>query len=856
MARKYNDGLVITNDKCIGCNKCIYVCPVMGANVSSKGNQKVNVVSKKCIHCGNCIKSCATEAREYSDDIGTFFELLQQGKKISLLVDPDFWYSYGPKALEILGYLKTLGVEKIYDVGFGGDISIWAHMHYLIDNHDYKDRAFIAHTCSSAINFFEQERPEFLEKVIPVQSPLMCTAIYVRKYLRDSNLLAYISPCISAWDEMREFSNIGLIDMNLTIGHLMDYLSDYLSDNDTSRYQNVEYDLEGKFMGRILPVKGSMSDAMTILFERKEQYVRYNTLDGSVIDALSNIINNTKNAPLLAEVINCKNGCLLGSGIDTKWNRSFDVIDAAREVKAEIFMNVDESNDYLANRDYLDELMDGIDLIDFYCEYEDKFQQTNHVPDFAIEEIFNKMHKNTEAKRHMDCSACGYPTCRDMAKAVASGYCLMDSCIHYLNDELTIRYYTDRLTGIPNKEGFKRNVDRLFRENPDKHYVIAVLNINQLNVINDLYGFSVGDQLIIQASMVCDSFVGEEGTIARFAGGEFMLCFEYDEDKIARLNQNKIYDFSSVGVIFPVSFRMGIYDATERKETIDTMINLATLTRDRIEETSSSVMRIFNDDIRMKLAREAEITSKMHAALDRCEFVTYFQPQYNHRTGEMIGAETLCRWIEEDGTMISPGEFIPIFEKNGFIRQLDKYMWEKAFVQINKWQEEGTKIVPISVNVSRLSVTENDFVDIIKKLSDKYPIDRSMIHFEITESAYTRQQKRLVTMVDKVRDMGFKVAMDDFGSGYSSLNTLKNVPIDILKLDMGFMSEDNDAKGEKIIKNVVTMATELNLDMVSEGVETKEQADFLMYVGCEIIQGFYYARPMPLEDFELRLGKK
>lgn len=197
MARKFNDGLVITNDRCIGCNKCIYVCPVMGANVSNKGNLKVNVVSKKCIHCGNCIKSCNSEAREYSDDIGVFFEKLQSGEKISLLVDPDFWYSYGPKALEILGYLKTLGVDKIYDVAFGGDISIWTHMHYLIDNYDNPDRAFIAHTCSSAINFFEQERPEFLEKVIPVQTPLMSTALYVKKYLRDGNLLAYISPCVS-----------------------------------------------------------------------------------------------------------------------------------------------------------------------------------------------------------------------------------------------------------------------------------------------------------------------------------------------------------------------------------------------------------------------------------------------------------------------------------------------------------------------------------------------------------------------------------------------------------------------------------------------------------------------------------
>lgn len=853
MTKKFNDGTVITNDKCIGCNKCIFVCPVNGANVTVKGDNKVKVVSKKCISCGNCIKNCNRNAREYSDDIGAFFESLQNGKKISLLVDSDFWYSYGPKAMEILVYLKSLGVDKIYDVAFGGDISIWAHMHYLIVNHDNPDRAFIGHTCSSAVNYFEQERPEYLSRVIPVQTSLMCTAIYVRKYLRDTNTLAYISPCISAKDEMQEEGNRGLIEYNLTIGHLMDYLSDYCSAENLEVLPKVEYDLLGRFLGRLLPLKGSLCDCMAILFQKKEQFSRYDTLDESVLKALTELIHETKSMPLLTEVTSCKKGCLFGSGIDTKWNGSFDSIDAAKKVKEDIFANFDEMKDYLEIREYLDGLMSGIRVEDFYCEYEDKFQQTGHVPDIVIEEIFNKMHKDTPEKREMDCSACGYSTCRDMAKAVASGYSMMDNCIHYLNDELTIRYYTDKLTGLPNKEGFKKNVEQLFRDNPDKQYMIGILNINQLNVINDLYGFAIGDQLIVHVAIVCDSFVGENGVVGRLSGGEFLLCFERTEEKMQMLKNVSLSEILTGGVSFPFSFRMGVYDDSDKKETLETMINLATLTRDRIEETGANVILFYNDEIRNKLARETEITAKMHYALENKEFVAYFQPQYNHRTGKMIGAETLCRWIEPDGTMISPGEFIPIFEKNGFIKQLDKYMWEQVFIHVSKWIEEGINIVPISVNVSRLSVTETDFIETIRVLSEKYNVDRDLIHFEITESAYTRHQSRLINMVDMVREMGYKVAMDDFGSGYSSLNTLKNVPIDILKLDMGFLSEDNETKGEKIIKNVVTMASELDLDMISEGVETKEQADFLMYVGCDVIQGFYYSKPIPVAEFEKKL---
>lgn len=299
--------------------------------------------------------------------------------------------------------------------------------------------------------------------------------------------------------------------------------------------------------------------------------------------------------------------------------------------------------------------------------------------------------------------------------------------------------------------------------------------------------------------------------------------------------------------------KIGLYDAYERDEELQTMLNLATLTMERIEETSNNVVSMYDDDIRDKVAKEAEVSARMHTALENGEFVPYFQPQYNHRTGMMIGAETLCRWIDENGNMISPGVFIPIFEKNGFIKRLDKYMWEAVFKQVLEWQEGGYDPVPISVNVSRLSVMEDDFADTIKELAEKYPVRREFIHFEITESAYTRQQAKLIQMVNKIRHLGFKIAMDDFGSGYSSLNTLKNVPIDILKLDMGFLSNDNEFKGETIIKNVATMASELKLEMISEGVETKEQADFLTQVGCEVIQGYYYAKPMPLAQFEMRL---
>ena len=246
----------------------------------------------------------------------------------------------------------------------------------------------------------------------------------------------------------------------------------------------------------------------------------------------------------------------------------------------------------------------------------------------------------------------------------------------------------------------------------------------------------------------------------------------------------------------------------------------------------------------------------MNAAMDNREFVMYLQPQYNHSSGKLVGAETLCRWIKPDGSIISPGIFIPIFEKNGFIKKLDIFMWESAFRQIKKWLDSGIKPVPISVNISRISLNDDEIVRVIGGLKEQYSVDTSLLHFEITESAYMDDQESLIDRITRIREMGFMIAMDDFGSGYSSLNTLKDIPIDILKLDMGFLrGGTNTDKGSNIIGSVIRMAHSLGLITVAEGVEKADQADMLQSLGCDIIQGYLYARPMPVTDYNELLAK-
>lgn len=844
--------ILFTENNCNACNRCIYTCPMPGANYSHtvEGNIIISVDNSKCISCGQCIDNCKIGARQYMDDTEAFFESLEKGEKISLLIDPSILLVYGAKTYNLFGYLKERGVDKIYDVSIGGDISVWAHMHYLIDNYDNPDKAFLSHICPTVVNYFEKNRPDLLGCFVPVQSPLMSAGIYARKYRKETEKIAYIGPCISALDEINDGSNKGIIDYCVTIRALLDKLSSV----ELNGY-NADYDYVGRFIGRLLPMKGTVKDIMSLLFPNDDQFAVFDSADFQTERIIDGFATTGSFRPLLAEFVSCSSGCLFGPCLYHEKNLISDVFLQSKMIREEVFADCTGKMGYEDYRKVLDDIMAefNIKYEDFTCEYNDRYVREEEVSSIKIAEAFDLLHKDTREKRNLDCSACGYPSCAELAKAIALGYAVPENCAHYLSDELELRYYKDKLTGRYNKDGFILKVNELFREKPNAHYMIAVASVNNLNVINDIYGFEIGDNLIKDSADFFEEELGSTGIVARLGGGDFFLCFEYDEKLISLLKEKSILTFTHEEISFPVSVRMGLYDAYKRDKDLQTMINLATLTMERIEETSNNVLAQYDDDIRDKIAKEADISAKMHDALAHKEFVPYFQPQFNHKTTKMIGAETLCRWIDADGKMISPGVFIPIFEKNGFIKKLDRYMWECVFAQVLEWENEGINVVPISVNVSRLSVMEEDFYDAIKELAEKYPINRDKVHFEITESAYTNHQEKLIGMVKKIRKLGFKIAMDDFGSGYSSLNTLKNVPIDILKLDMGFLSDEDDERGATIIKNVAVMARELTLEMVSEGVETKKQADFLSDVGCEIIQGYYYAKPMPLEQFEVRL---
>ena len=255
-----------------------------------------------------------------------------------------------------------------------------------------------------------------------------------------------------------------------------------------------------------------------------------------------------------------------------------------------------------------------------------------------------------------------------------------------------------------------------------------------------------------------------------------------------------------------------------------------------------------------QIQKERMIVSNMESALVNNEFKVFLQPKIDLVSNQIVGAEALVRWKRPDGTMLPPNDFIPLFERNGFIIRLDFFMYEQVCKLLNKWKMSGSRIVPISVNVSRIHLYQDDFMDKILRLVESYEIDPSMIEFELTESIFLNNTRTAINMMKDLRNYGFCVSIDDFGAGYSSLNLLKDMRTDVLKLDKEFFREGDMQQEERIIvSSIISMAKQLNMKVLSEGVETEMQSDFLKAVQCDMAQGYLYAKPLPVSDFEKML---
>lgn len=386
------------------------------------------------------------------------------------------------------------------------------------------------------------------------------------------------------------------------------------------------------------------------------------------------------------------------------------------------------------------------------------------------------------------------------------------------------------------------------------HMAYIQFDVERFKLINDQYGSDMGDELLKFFSDSLKVLCSEKQPFCRLTADVFMIGTEFNEkqeliDFVHKL-ESRLSDYK--GMEYRLIF--GICIVEDKSLSTRRHGDNASLARQLIKGNALKNIAFFDNSMMGDLRKQQVIEDDMHKAVVNGEFVMYLQPKYCISTKRIIGGEALARWIHPEKGMVSPADFIPVFEKNGFIIKLDQIIWEKACKQLRIWLDEGIQPVPISVNVSREYLDTCDVVDMISKLVAKYDIPKDLFELEITESLESHNVRDIVT---KFKQNGFKMLMDDFGSGYSSLNMLRSTQFDVLKIDRGFLSEFMESdRGRKIISHTINMSQDIGLDIIAEGVETDEQADFLYHCGCNAAQGFLYSRPVPAEVFDKMLREQ
>ncbi len=417
-------------------------------------------------------------------------------------------------------------------------------------------------------------------------------------------------------------------------------------------------------------------------------------------------------------------------------------------------------------------------------------------------------------------------------------------------DTKQIKY--DEITRLLSRKSFCSEIEEIIAKNPQKTYSLIAFDIIKFKAINDIFGFDKGDKLLIYIADVL-----REGHLpivcaCRVSADRFAFLADVSEDDSETIALNL---FSKIkqqyDINFELGFNAGVYLTLNDGESGNSMLDKATLAKSAIKGNYTKQINFYTEKLRDEMLSEQEVITEMVNALKDEQFVVFYQPQYNHSTGMLVGAEALVRWNHPKKGMIPPIRFIPIFEKNSFITKLDFYVFEKAAKFIRRSMDEGFSIVPISVNFSKHDIFLSDFVNNLENIRKKYDIPPKYLRIELTESILVGNNKIVTEVLSDLHSLGYIIEMDDFGSGYSSLNVLKDLDFDIIKLDMLFLEGGGkNNKGGTILTSVINMAKWLNISVIAEGVETVEQADFLKSVGCNYIQGYLYSKPIPEEEYE------
>lgn len=408
----------------------------------------------------------------------------------------------------------------------------------------------------------------------------------------------------------------------------------------------------------------------------------------------------------------------------------------------------------------------------------------------------------------------------------------------------------DYLTNLPNR----RSLYQYYLNLPQESKIHAMfLDVDNYKKVNDIHGHNMGDQLLV---CIANYLLAENiGFVARLGGDEFAILLDgtIPTNEVPEIAERLIVDFKEMDfrkdVLSLISLSVGVIRDQEVKQPLDDILAKCDTAMYQAKTNGKNRYTLYSEldsifEVNQKIEQE------MDAALENGEFQIYFQPKINMVTSELYGAEALSRWVHPTEGVRPPKVYIDLFEKNGFIAKLDMHIFEETCRTKASWKGTKYEHIPVSVNMSRLHLYNRSFPDQLEELVRKFEIEISEIEIEITESTFVKDSDELLAVVGVLKEKGFLVSIDDFGSGFSALYLLKDLPVDTIKIDRGFLqSSSNDARGKKVLRNIITMCKDLKMDVVTEGIETKEQVNFIISCGCQIAQGFFYAKPLPPNEF-------
>jgi len=911
----------IDESKCIGCNKCIRCCPVDFANIGYKdenGKLKVKVDPDKCIKCGKCLEVCTHDARYYEDDADRFCNDIKNGKEISIIVAPSIMHNFN-NYKKLLGFFKSKGVQLIYDVSLGADICIWGHVKLIKENNI---NSIISQPCPAIVNYIEKYKPELIENLSPIQSPALCTAIYLKKYKKISHKIAFISPCVAKSDEFSDPNTKGLISYNVTFNRLKNYFEN--ESINLEEFEEYNYDDVDSGLGAIFPQPGGLSenikyhipDAFITRAEGQENVYPY-------IDGYAERKDKKLRLPFIADVLNCSYGC--NHGTATRKEKNIDdinfEINKLKEKKIKEQAKVINGKEVYLLFEYFDK---ELKVLDFLRKYTDK-SKTLQIKEPSKKEkkkIFESLHKLNEEECNINCDSCGFGTCGNFATAIHNKMAVQDSCIYYnknelyLEKEISHKYkevktllddvnlitkhndldigeilknietfvseideqnealkqeiikrkkiekeleflaHYDALTGLVNRGTFYLFVDKALKEaeRQDINIAILYLDLNGFKNINDTYGHDAGDFIIRKTAEKIKKTVRKEDVASRLGGDEFAILIKGIKNpkalfKIAKklltaiskavdFEGEKIYSSPSIGIATSVS-NLGENTSDAIIQHADTAMYIAKR-RDK-----NGCYQIYDYEMHNKIQEFKQNENQLQKSFNDERLELYFQPIYCLKKKTIESVELLLRWKDSDRGYISPDVFIPVAEKTGLIYDLNMWSLNKA---LQSWT--NTNKLCLSINISsyqfRNKSFEKDILDILKK--HNFPPDRLIL--EITESRIIDNIDTCRTTLLELRKKGIRIALDDFGTGFSSINHLKQLPIDILKIDKTIVQKAvNNSDIAEISKAIIALSHAMNMKVVAEGIETKKHIDFFQRNGCDLYQGFLLGEPMPIKKF-------